>query len=69
MANYKQAIQWMVDNDDTEWVDSEDPCSVTACLVADLFGKHDYQVRQDLFKALKKAGRIKPDKKLVFLYP
>lgn len=58
MANYKQAIQWLVDNDDTEWVGAREPHSVTAALVADLFGKSDDQVRADLTKALVKAGRL-----------
>lgn len=57
MASYKQAIEWMVDNDDTEWVEA-DPHSVTAALVADLFGKTDIQVRLDIIKALVKAGRL-----------
>jgi hypothetical protein len=60
-ASYQRAIDWMVDNDDTEWVGppgGEDPQSVTACLVADMFGKADEQVRADLRKALKKAGRL-----------
>lgn len=54
MASYKQAIEWMVANDDTEWVEA-DPHSVTAALVADLFGKTDIQVRLDIIKALIKA--------------
>lgn len=63
MASYKQAIAWMVENDDTEWV-LGDPQSVTAALVADLFGKDDDTVRRDLFKALQLAGRITADAKL-----
>lgn len=65
MASYKQAIEWMVENDDTDWV-LGDPQSVTAALVADLFGKSDDQVRKDLFAALKKAGIIKPDAQLEY---
>ncbi len=57
MASYRQAIQWMVENDDTEWVSNGDPQSVTAALVADLFSKSDEQVRRDIFKALQKIGR------------
>jgi hypothetical protein len=60
VASYKQAIQWMVDNDDTDWVEA-DPQSVTAALVADLFGKEDDQVRLDLASALKKADRRPKD--------
>lgn len=55
MARYKDAIQWMVDNDDTDWCDEDGAClSVTASLVADLFGKTDEQVREDLARALAK---------------
>lgn len=54
---YKAAIQWMVDNDDTEWAkDGEDSQSVTASLVADIYCKTDAEVRADLVKGLKKAG-------------
>jgi hypothetical protein len=56
MARYKDAIQWMVANDDTEWCRNGDPLSVTACLVADLFGKDDDQVRKDLERALARNG-------------
>ena len=57
MASYKQAIAWMVDNDDTEWATNGDPGSVTAAIVADLFNKTDEQVRADVQRALGKAGR------------
>lgn len=60
MARYKDAIQWMADNDDTDWVehDADDAAgteSVTASLVADLFDKTADQVRADLRHALNKA--------------
>ncbi len=58
MASYKKAITWMVENDDTEWVENNDPISVTAALVADLFDKTDEKIREDLKKALHKAGRL-----------
>jgi len=57
-ASYKAAIEWMVENDDTEWIGCDDPHSVTAAMVADLFGKDDETVRADLRRALKKAGRL-----------
>lgn len=51
---YAFAIDWVVSNDDTEWLPTEgrpaDPPSVTACLVADLFGKTDAEVQADLLK-------------------
>lgn len=57
--SYKQAIQWMADNDDTEWADHEDneisglgTISVTGCLVADLFDVKEEKVRKDLRRVL-----------------
>jgi hypothetical protein len=58
-ASYRAAIAWMVLNDDTEWVEA-DPLSVTAALVADLFGKDDEQVRRDLRNALRRKARRQP---------
>lgn len=56
MAKYLDAIQWMVYNDDTEWVKDIEPIpSVTAYLVADMFGKHVDQVTLDIIKVEKKA--------------
>lgn len=57
-ASYRAAILWMAENDDTDWVDNGGPGSVTAALVADLFGKDDAKVRADLAKVLQ-AGLIK----------
>ena len=56
-ASYRSAIEWMALNDDTEWVkDGEPDCglSVTAALVADLFGKTDEKVKRDLARAVAK---------------
>lgn len=58
MSSYRQAIQWMVDNDDVAWAETGDPQSVTAALVADLFAKPDDLVREDIIRALVKAGRL-----------
>lgn len=61
-ASYKAAIRWMADNDDTDWT-RHDPgsgpgaLSVTAALVADLFGKEDEAVRADLKRVLRKQAR------------
>jgi hypothetical protein len=60
MASYKEAIAWMALNDDTEWAENGDPQSVTAALVADIFGKDDEKVRTDLCKMLKKMRAAKP---------
>ena len=45
----KTAIAWIADNDDTEWVNGEGANgspSVTAALVADLFGTDEEHVRR-----------------------
>ncbi len=59
--SYRRALLWIVDNDDTEWLegDHEDstPLSVTASLVADVFGHSDEKVEKDLRRTLKKARR------------
>ena len=55
---YAAAIDWIAGNDDTEWVAEEEDCpSVTAALVADIYGKTEAVVRADLIRALKRAGR------------
>lgn len=49
--SYKQALQWIVDNDDTEWLRHEyGSLSVTAAFVADLFGVSDDRIKNDLLK-------------------
>lgn len=51
MARYKDALQWITDNDDTMWLrDDNGYLSVTAAMVADLFGKTDDQVKRDLLR-------------------
>lgn len=55
MARYADAIYWIASNDDTDWVTSGHDCpSVTASLVADLFGKDDATVRADIERELRK---------------
>lgn len=58
---YREAIRWMVDNDDTEWADRNnrvtaggDPPSVTAALVADIFGVDPERVRKDIARGLER---------------
>ncbi len=49
---YREALAWIVGNDDTEWLTHEHgQMSVTAALVADLFDKTDEQVTADLRNA------------------
>lgn len=46
---YKSALDWLLDNDDTEWLD--DDCgspSVTLCLVADIFNVDQDKAIADL---------------------
>lgn len=59
MARYKDAVDWIAYNDDTEWTRHglDDPSgwlSVTAALVADLFEKDPSVIRADIIKALKR---------------
>lgn len=52
MANrpsYRRALDWIIENDDTCFLDDEDATiSVTGALVADMFGKDDETVIRDL---------------------
>ena len=53
---YREAIRWIIDNDDNEWLDDDnDPIapiiSVTAALVADLFDVETSRIIRDLRKA------------------
>lgn len=62
MARYRDAIEWIAQNDDTEWIehDAESAMgteSVTAALVADLFEKDAATVREDIRRALKRIER------------
>lgn len=51
---YRDALRWILDNDDTEWLDPEEgvasSSSVTASLVADIYGRTDDEVRADLLR-------------------
>jgi hypothetical protein len=59
MARYKDAIFWIVANDDTEFLDDgpDSSISVTASFAADMFGKTDAQVRADLIFERARQGR------------
>lgn len=58
-ASYREAIQWMADNDDTEWVEEEEDTliSVTGALIADIFDVPQERVKDDLRRALDKRAR------------
>lgn len=54
MARYKDAIEWIAANDDTEFMDDPDfTISVTLAFVIDLFNKTQDEAVADLRKALK----------------
>jgi hypothetical protein len=53
-ASYARAIEWIAGNDDNEWLRNERPAlSVTAALVADLYGKPEDVLRRDLMRELR----------------
>lgn len=54
MARYKDAINWIAEEDDTDFLDDaeDSPLSVTASMVCDLFNKTEQQVRKDILAAL-----------------
>ncbi len=59
--SYRRALQWIADNDDNNnWLrtmtDEEMIPSVTACLVADLFGKTEEAMIRDLRKVLERVN-------------
>ena len=61
---YREAIYWLAGNDDNDWlnddsgrIDGEPTLSVTASLVADLFGVEHARLIADLRRALEKLER------------
>jgi hypothetical protein len=61
MASYRDAIDWIALNDDTDFLDDTevDALSVTASMVADLWGKDEKTVKADLRRALKRHARTR----------
>lgn len=60
VGSYPAAIQWIADNDDTDWLNADGVetayCeSVTLTLVADVFGRTLAEATADLRAALAKA--------------
>lgn len=46
---YRAALDWLLDNDDTEWLHDDDASpSVTLALVADIFGVETEKATDDL---------------------
>ena len=59
-ASYQSAIEWIAENDDTEWLhntDDEVSPSVTASLVADVFFREIEAVVEDLRRVLARMER------------
>ena len=55
---YREALRWIIFNDDTSWLTDEyGSLSVTAALVADLFGVSDERIIKDLKRVAKAEGR------------
>ena len=56
--SYREAIRWMAYNDDTEWVEDDEPFpSVTAAIIADLFDVDTDRVTADLRRQLTKMQK------------
>lgn len=57
MLGYRAALQWLLDNDDTEWVSDPDASnSVTSAFLADIYGKPDHKVKADLIRLANKQA-------------
>src|SRR5687767_8100100 len=61
---YREAVRWIAENDDTQWLEEPDPeggyfYSVTCAMVADLFDKDQKEVAADISKAIANQG-VKP---------
>jgi hypothetical protein len=56
--SYRQAIQWIAYEDDTDFLNDEKPSlSVTASMVADLYQKTHEQVLKSLYKAVEERDK------------
>ncbi|WP_336057340.1 hypothetical protein [Nitratireductor sp. CH_MIT9313-5] len=56
--SYRHAIAWLAHNDDTQWLNDEDPIeSVSTALVADLFGVDVERVTRDLRRFIKRTAK------------
>lgn len=59
MASYREAINWLANNDDCYWLGDRDISgpilSVAASLVRDLWNKQEEVLAKDLRKELKKV--------------
>lgn len=56
---YKQAVQWLIDNDDCYWLKDDEPImSVSASLVADIYTMPENKLISDLKKLWRKDNLI-----------
>ena len=57
---YRDALRWILSNDDTDWLDQGDTpaqfISVTACLVADIYSRTNEEVAADLLEMREKEN-------------
>ena len=63
-ASYREGVFWLAANDDTEWADFDADTalgspSVTACLLADLFGVDTERVRKDVRRQKDKLDKAR----------
>lgn len=57
MMGYREAIRWVVLNDDTEFLDTEERvCSVTVVFLCDVYDRTTEEVITDLLKERKKSS-------------
>jgi hypothetical protein len=49
---YKDALRWLVDNDDNSWIKDGQPMNVTGALVCDLFDVEETEFRTDMIKTI-----------------
>jgi hypothetical protein len=55
---YRAALRWLAFNDDCLWLTDEfGSMSVTACFIADCYGKSDDQVKEDLARIVAKRDK------------
>ena len=55
---YAEAIRWIIENDDVQWLDDENGIiSVTASFAADVYSRTDQEIIADLRKAAGKRER------------
>lgn len=53
---YRASLDWLLDNDDTDWLDEDCGPSVTLALLADIFGVDQDKAVADLRRRRDKRG-------------